>query len=655
MDYIRFQDVSFSYSKDKEILSNLNLSLDDLGLVVILGRSGSGKSTFLSLLNNSLKPTSGKIIKDNKIKIANSFQSPLLLDYLNVKDNVALPLYLNRVEEIEVEEKVNQVLNKVGLLDFKEREVTNLSGGEKMRVSIARALSDEANVLVLDEPTGALDENTSKEIYSLIQELSKEILVILVTHDEKSAREIADRLYVLNNGKLELIKSKEIIKREEKTKVKELEKRHITYKKGLYLNYKYLIKHKVRVILCLVFLSLSFSFQYIGLNIYRNIDNSLDKILDNFYASSLAFITRVEEVKTSSNLKLEKESLPSKKDLDLLGIKKAKNSLEYFIPQYKEININNIKYDCRFIPVISEDKNKLKIGKGIEQANSVVVNSLFIEMFHLDENKLDQSFYFNHQFLVKDKSDSSDLCNLELTFSISGVSKESTFFSEPIVYYSYTGIEEYLATIECKNITKHLGYETSVLDVFNSYNFINNDINSRTYIFEEDNVNKIREKVNKESLKFKVTSKTLEIYESTKEIVLSATKIVSVYLVLFIVLSSMLLFLSMYSLYEDNTRFLALTKIFSSNKINNLILTLTNGIIFFSFAFGLIFIFALINTGIGNMIFSSLNFPPMIRGIDIISLLLIVLVLLIVTLVTTLFSRFRIRDSKIKKELEGED
>ena len=654
MDFIKFNDVSFSYSKDKEILSNINLSLDENGLIVILGRSGSGKSTFLSLLNSSLKPTSGKIIKNSKVKISTSFQSPLLLDYLNVKDNVALPLYLNYSNSKSIDEKVDNALNKVGLSEYKDREVTNLSGGEKMRVSIARAIIDKSNVIILDEPTGSLDENTSKEIYSLIKELSKEILVILVTHDENSARLIADTLYELKEGKLELVSKKEAVKvKEEKEKVEE--EKHISYKKGLYLNFKYLLKHKLRAILCLVFLSISFSFQYIGLNIYRNIDNTLIKTLDDFYSYSTAYLTRIEEVKTTTNLKLEKVSLPSKSDLDFLGIKKAKNSLEYFIPKYKEVSINNINYDCLFIPVLNEDKTKLKSGEGLVNSSSIVVNNLFLETFNLDENFLEQSFYFNHQFLVKDNNEVSDICNLELTFEIDGLSKETGFFSEPIVYFSYYGVEEILGSIICENISLSNEYETSVLDVLNYYSLVNNDINSRAFIFEDNDVISMKEKIIQEGKNLRLNSKTIEIFDSTKEMILSITKIVLVYLVIFIVLSSLLLFLGMYSLYEQNIKFLALTKLFSRNKINNFIIIFTNGIIFYALNYALILFLSLINTGIGNLIFNTLGFPNFIKGLDIISLLIISLILSLITFVITILSRFKIRDSRIKKELEGED
>lgn len=653
MELIKLENVSFSYTKDKEIISNVNLSLKDTGLVVILGRSGSGKSTLLSLLNDSLKPTKGKIIKSSKVKISTSFQSPLLLDYLNVKENVSLPLYLNYLEQNKDQTKVEEILEKVGLSGFASREVNNLSGGEKMRVSIARAIIDDAKVLILDEPTGALDEKTSLEIYSLIKELSKDILVILVSHDKENIKNYADYLYEIEDGKINLLFKKEV--KEKEQIIKEKKQEHISFIKGIYLNYKYLIKHKLRIILCLIFLSFSFSFQYIGLNIYRNIDNTLASILDNFYSSNSAYVTKVEEVNTSTNLKLEKISLPSKKDLELINVKKAKSSLDYFVPQYKEVSLNNINYDCHFIPVLSEDKNKLVSGSGLNKKEDVVVNSLFLETFKINEDYLNKGIYFNHQFVINDENNNSDICNLELTFNINGVSKETSFFSEPIIYYSYSGIEEILDQINCKNISSNYGYEISVFDMLETNINISSEINSRSYIFENNNIIKVKEEIANKGINLKLTSKIIEIFDSTKEIILSITKIVLVYLILFIILSSLLLFLSMYSLYEQNTRFLALAKIFSSNKINNLILTLTNGIIFFCLSLGLILILSLICTGIGNMIFNSLGFPSFIKAVDILSLFIVTLILLLITLAISFLSRLKIRDSKIKKELEGED
>ncbi len=206
MSYIKFEHVSFSYGENT-VLSDVSVSFEGPGLYLILGRSGSGKTTFLSLISSLLQPDSGKIDFQLSEKPSMVYQSPLLLDYLSVIENVSLPLVLDGENMKEAKEKAEEMLEKVHIPELKEREPKTLSGGEQMRVSIARALVSDSDCLILDEPTGQLDEKNSQEIYSLLKELSKEKTVILVTHDEKSAYEIADYLYELKEKKLVLIKA----------------------------------------------------------------------------------------------------------------------------------------------------------------------------------------------------------------------------------------------------------------------------------------------------------------------------------------------------------------------------------------------------------------------------------------------------------------
>ena len=656
MELIRFENVSFCYSNENNVLSNISFSLKDNGLVIILGESGSGKSTLLSLMNHSLVPTSGKIIKKEGVRISTSFQSPTLLDYLNVKENVALPLYLKDEKDDLIDEEVDNALLQVDMLDKKERDIKNLSGGEKMRVSIARALVNKSNILILDEPTGALDDITTKEIYSLIKNLSEKMLIVLVTHDEKGAYDLAEILYELKEGRLNLVFNKEKENKKEIEIVKE-DNRYISYKKGMLLNLKYLLKHKIRIMLCVIFLSLSFSFQYIGMNIFFNIDNTLTKSMDMFYSSSTAYLSRVEQVETSSNLKLEKVSLPAKKDLQELGVKKVRSSLDYFIPQYQEIYLNNISGDCYFFPVVEEDKTKLKEGEGILSSVSIVVNSLFVKMFKIEDSPLNQKIYFNHQFIVNDdKEEISDLCNLELTFIVSGVSKESSSFSKPIIYYSYEGIYQSLNKIRCENISKKYDREVSVKEMLETYSLSSCDLNSRSYVITDKEILQMKEKIEEKNLKLKLNSLTIEIYDSTKEVVTSITKIIMVYLLLFIILSTLLLFLSTYSLYENNIKFLALVKVFSlNNKKNNFIITFSNVIIVFLAIYSLFALCSVLNTIVASIAFKVMSLPNFIKIIDIKSAGLIFVLLIIVTSFTSFLARQKIKDKRIKKELDGED
>ena len=164
---VNISHISFSFG-EKNIIDNLSYSFQRDGFYVILGRSGEGKTTFLSLLQGVLTPNKGRIEIEDEV-ITQVFQSPLLIDYLNVKENILLPLTLQGKKEKEEEESVKEALSRVNLSGFEERMPKTLSGGESMRVSIARALVQKSTVLLLDEPTGQLDETNSKEIYTLLK------------------------------------------------------------------------------------------------------------------------------------------------------------------------------------------------------------------------------------------------------------------------------------------------------------------------------------------------------------------------------------------------------------------------------------------------------------------------------------------------------
>ncbi len=201
-------------------LDNVNLSFGENGLVFILGKSGSGKSTLLNLLGGLIRPTSGdvyingragKTFKDGELSAYRNsavgfvFQEYNLIENYTVGTNIKLALELQGKKSDR--EEIDKLLIKVGLTKnsgetFYGRYVNELSGGQKQRVAVARALIKEPEIILADEPTGALDSETGEELYELLKELSRERLIIVVTHDEESARKYGDRIIELEDGKV---------------------------------------------------------------------------------------------------------------------------------------------------------------------------------------------------------------------------------------------------------------------------------------------------------------------------------------------------------------------------------------------------------------------------------------------------------------------
>ena len=215
---IKIENLSKIYRTKKKsackALDNVNLCLPDTGLVFVLGKSGSGKSTLLNLIGGLDSITRGKILVDgndlSKFKqraftnyrnnhIGFIFQDYHLLEEMTVYENVALSLNLRTIEDADA---VNNAICKVGLAGYQNRYPNELSGGEQQRVAIARALVKRPRIVLADEPTGNLDPKTAASIIEILKRLSKECLVLIVSHNTNDAYKYADRIIELSGGKI---------------------------------------------------------------------------------------------------------------------------------------------------------------------------------------------------------------------------------------------------------------------------------------------------------------------------------------------------------------------------------------------------------------------------------------------------------------------
>lgn len=199
-------------------IDNTTLSFPDSGLVAILGNSGCGKTTLLNMIGGLDKPDSGKIFVNGKRmnsifsghtdnirnkNIGYIFQNYHLVDDMTVFDNVAMPLRMLGVRnKAKLKENVYYALEMVGLYRYRNRPATALSGGERQRVGIARAIVKNPGIIIADEPTGNLDSGNSLEVMNIIKAISKEKLVILVTHERNLAEFYADRIIEIVDGKV---------------------------------------------------------------------------------------------------------------------------------------------------------------------------------------------------------------------------------------------------------------------------------------------------------------------------------------------------------------------------------------------------------------------------------------------------------------------
>jgi putative ABC transport system ATP-binding protein len=195
---------------ESTVLNNVSLSIDDGEMVAVVGASGSGKSTLMTMMGLLDKPDSGEYLlqgrnvaglsDDDLAQLRNQrigfvFQQFNLLTRFSAEQNVALPLTYRDLSPEIVKKRVTDALKRVGMQAFAAHGPTQLSGGQQQRIAIARALVTEPHVILADEPTGALDSSTGKDIMSLFLALHKEgRTLILVTHDEQVAAQCARRI-----------------------------------------------------------------------------------------------------------------------------------------------------------------------------------------------------------------------------------------------------------------------------------------------------------------------------------------------------------------------------------------------------------------------------------------------------------------------------
>lgn len=215
------ENISMNYDETPNIvhaLSNVNLILNKNELTIIEGPSWSGKTTLLNIIGGLLKPSSGKILVNNKNIIEMNdnekayyrnkvigfvFQSFYLEPNFTVYDNVEVPLIIAGIPKNERRKMILSTLDSVGLLDKEKMIASKLSGGEKQRVSIARAIVNNPEIILADEPTGNLDSKNGDMIMSLLKRISKEDkIVIVITHNDEQAIKYGDKIYRLNDGEI---------------------------------------------------------------------------------------------------------------------------------------------------------------------------------------------------------------------------------------------------------------------------------------------------------------------------------------------------------------------------------------------------------------------------------------------------------------------
>lgn len=348
-------------------LNNVSIKFRKNEFVTILGQSGSGKTTMLNILGGLDKYNSGDLIINGKStkkfkdkdwdayrnkSIGFIFQSYNLINHITVLKNVEMALKLNNVSRKKRHKLAREALDKVGLTEHINKKPTELSGGQMQRVAIARSLVNNPDIILADEPTGALDSKTSIQIMDIIKEISKEKLVIMVSHNKELANLYSTRIIELKDGKM-INDNNPVTNDEEIITNYKLNKTKMSFKEALFLSFNNIMTKKGRTFLT----AFASSIGIIGIALILSLSNGFDKQIEKY---EKGILSAMPIMISSDSVKMDEETMNKLSGKD----QKKYPDYDYVIPKKSNEELimrkNNITED--YIKYIEKIPNEYSYG-----------------------------------------------------------------------------------------------------------------------------------------------------------------------------------------------------------------------------------------------------------------------------------------------------
>lgn len=660
----------FIVNKKKNIVINsLSFFLPSKGIYFIVGESGSGKSTLLNLIEGLILPTKGsikinnhridKLKNDEKVEFYKKevgilFQSFNLFNDLTVLENLKIT---SLIKEENDEENIKRYLSKFKIYEKINQKVYTLSGGEKQRLALIRALINKPRIILADEPTGALDNASSIILMDELKKISENSLILIVTHNLELVKKYADgylkflpKGYELNN----------ILKENPSNNVNIIKKNKLLIKDKINFYFPLLKRNLIKNFNKNLFTSLSIIFSlFISLfsfSFYFNIKN---------YSSSLIYTYpnyNVFEVYKSfsssingSSLSIErKEKVEDKEIREGLNNNNFENfdvfdSFDYFFKN-NIVTIDNIEYKNLIFEPSFELIN-----------NEVMVNDSFIDAY-LKEFKEGMTIHFNSSNVYKGYSDYindeiEETFIIDLDFIITKKSEEFSFLGTPKIYYSYDYFETILANLNALNFSTLEEMDISYLNLLKRAK--NND-SLTSYqslvVVEKEKFNDFYGLIEENRIfnNLKFNSDSLTIIDSFNNII----NTLFIALIFFIVMISLTSFFIIFSLtfysYLSSKKERAILTLLGSNKKSINFLFILEEVLVFVLSFLIsICLYNLVKPSIINLLNSILSF-----NLNIDLSIILVSVIFLIYLLITIFSSFiplkMSKDIEIAKELKEE-
>ena len=591
-------------SKEIKVLNNVNCLFPCKGVISICGKSGCGKSTLLNILSGIEKPSSGEVFfcgknickfKDKKISryhlsdISIIFQHYNLFDDLSVIENISLPMEMRKESTNKRYERAIELLKEVGLEELKNRTCSTLSGGEKQRVAICRALANNPRVILCDEPTGALNQENAELIMNILKKISETRLVILVSHNLELVKKYSDKILWMKDGVLSLLCDKENEVYAKKEKVK--------YSSSFVSKFLYLLFKKKRTILSISSLTIGFTLLFLSVGFCFGSMNSEIKAFENCYSAVVGTVSEASFVKIeNSPLSFQKSKRPDPELVDsrLKGKidYEVRRNYSYFFTSYPKGILRNQTIDnFEMIPLLDFPSNYY---------NEIIINSQFALEYSLkigDEITINNSCDVSYQTGDYENPFIKDTFSYTYNLKIIDVKKEFNYLNSPKIYYSYTGIERELQNAPLEEISKYEGKYVSVYDYLVSskddevYSAYSDYIFSRSPI---DSYYFVIDSLASEKDSLQISCNTYQVYTSYKSFISTFSSSLFIFvLISFVGILLLLGFTSFSSFIQNKKQSAILTCIGSKNSsiisiyLNNTLLILCISLIIgslFSFA-----------------------------------------------------------------------
>lgn len=386
---------SYKFGKNKFlVLDNINIDFKKHEMVFILGKSGSGKSTLLNIIGGMLEVDSGKIMLDERdiTKLNNNmlcnyrnnmigyiFQDYHLIEYMNVLDNIKLGMTIRNERS---HKKIEEILKRLGIYNKRKMLVNRLSGGERQRVAIARAIINNPDIILCDEPTGALDSVNSIKIMDILKELSKEKLVIVVSHDNLLANKYADRVINMIDGKVDYYPQID------NCQFKKINKRRIRLLQIIKLAIKNLWLKKGRTFFTSITISIGLICMLLVLCLSKSFNNDIDKLESDIVSVFPISIYNGEFEIVDSEVSDSKDQIIIKNKEDYIHTNKITNSYIEYIDSLDKVNYISYDYDL-YMPIISDRYKIMDNG----YMKMIPDNSYLLDNYELLYGRLADSVY----------------------------------------------------------------------------------------------------------------------------------------------------------------------------------------------------------------------------------------------------------------------